>query len=108
MSFIYIYSIFNIYNNNLNEELSKKIIKHYNISKNIVDFYNISILNTYIINNYINNINNLINNLYIIIYYKYEKLLFSISILLLIIVYLNYKKLLKKQKYLWWSRFYRI
>ena len=41
MSFIYIYSIYNIYNNNLNEELSKKIIKNYNIYKNIVDFYNI-------------------------------------------------------------------
>ena len=50
MSFIYIYSIFNIYNNNLNEEFNYKIIKHYYISNNIIKFYNMSILNTYINN----------------------------------------------------------
>ena len=46
MSFIYIYSIFNIYNNNLNQELNTKIIKHYYISKNIIKFYNMSEINT--------------------------------------------------------------
>ena len=50
MSFIYIYSIFNIYNNNLNQELNTKIIKHYYISKNIIKFYNMSEINTYINN----------------------------------------------------------
>ena len=50
MSFIYIYSIFNIYNNNLNKEYYNKIIKHYSISKNIIKFYNISELNSYINN----------------------------------------------------------
>ena len=54
MSFIYIYSIFNIYNNNLNQEYKHKIIKHYSICKCVLNFYNITELNNYI-NNIINN-----------------------------------------------------
>ena len=53
ISFIYIYIIFNIYNNNINKEYINKIIKHYIICKNINNFYNIKELNNYI-NNYIN------------------------------------------------------
>ncbi len=49
MSFIYIYSIFNIYNN-LEQEYNNKIIKHYNICKSIINFYNIPELNNYISN----------------------------------------------------------